>query len=479
MDWTQTSRILLDCRKNSHQIQTKLDLVVLDRYSKAQGSQLALLTKDPDLIYTAKELGIPVFSSRKTAQQDNWRRTQRTMAKEEFLTSDPGESPRPLKEREEKDEPWILPFWARVTVFSLALLSVISILVILIPSALIIPPQSDQRQSLVIPIEANPEISSVLLSGLIPADQVEVTAEISGQKPASGIVNIPDQYASGDLLIKNLTEFPILIPEDTVFMRNDGYSSAYQNSSEIEVPGGFGSEVKLIIISVQPGTAGNAAAGTVTNVLAPFGFDLQITNPEKIEGGTNRLVSAPDAEDRQQLKKELTEQLVSAAQKKITSLISEDDLQLCDQPKLLEITQEKYSPPAGTPGARLELELRGRFGCEIVQQENLNVLMDEILNSRYRNLNQVPIENSYNYQLVSLPQQTATGSYTWKLLISWEAANQIKESEVLSELLGSKPDDAASYLQKQLDWNQAPQIQLSPSWWFRMPFLPFRIKVAE
>jgi hypothetical protein len=373
----------------------------------------------------------------------------------------------------------ILPYWGRVTIFGLALLSVLSILVIIIPSAQIIPPESDQRQNLVIPVEANPDIASVLLSGLIPADTIEIEAETSGQKPASGTLDIPDQYASGELTIRNLTDFPIVIPKETVFMQSGENSAAYQNPSELEIPGGFGTEVSLKIKAVQPGATGNAPADTVTSVLAPFGVDIEVTNPEQIQGGTNRLVSAPNAGDRRQLRTILSDQLTAAAQEKIASLISDDDLQLCDRPELLEITQEIYSPPAGEPGTILELELSGQYSCAVVIQENLQKLITEILTTRYRNQNQMPILESIGYQMVNTPEQTASGSYTWDLEITWEVENKINESEIYSDLLGTKPDDAASYLQTQLDWNQTPQIQLSPSWWFRMPFLPFRIKVAE
>jgi len=434
---------------------------------------------DARYMKTAEEVGIPVFFSRKTAQQDIWRRPQKKFSKEEFVTSSAVESPGNLPERDESEEKFTLPDWARVTIFSLAILSVLSVLVIIIPSALIIPPESDQQQSLVIPVEAHQDVTSVLLSGLIPADEIKIEAETIGQIPTSGTLNIPDQYASGELTIQNLTDFPIVIPEGTVFMRSGESSAAYQNLTELEIPGSFGSEVSLKIKAVQPGTAGNAPAETVTSVLAPFGVDIEITNTEQIQGGTNRLVSAPDARDRQELKSVLSEQLTAAAQERISSLMTDDDLQLCEHPELLEITQEAYSPPSGEPGTLLELELSGQYSCAIVKQENLEKLINEILTTRYRNQNQVPIIESINYQMVNSPQKTAAGSYSWDLEITWEVENQIKESRVYSEILGTKPEDAASYLQKQLDWNQAPQIQLSPSWWFRMPFLPFRIKVSK
>jgi hypothetical protein len=45
--------------------------------------------------------------------------------------------------------------------------------------------------------------------------------------------------------------------------------------------------------------------------------------------------------------------------------------------------------------------------------------------------------------------------------------------------LGKNSLDAITLLQENMDLEIPPQIKLSPSWWLRVPALPFRISINE
>ncbi len=73
MGWAKDSRILLVWPENKALLNRRLDLILLQRHSRSLGSQLALVTRDPEVHYFAPRLGIPVFRSLHKAQGQHWR----------------------------------------------------------------------------------------------------------------------------------------------------------------------------------------------------------------------------------------------------------------------------------------------------------------------------------------------------------------------------------------------------------------------
>src|SRR5512139_2650953 len=77
MNWNQARRILLVWPKDGRPLSHKLDLQLVARYAASLGAQLALVTKDAQVQVNAGLLGIPVFSSPRQAQDNQWNDIQR------------------------------------------------------------------------------------------------------------------------------------------------------------------------------------------------------------------------------------------------------------------------------------------------------------------------------------------------------------------------------------------------------------------
>ena len=73
MGWAKDSRILVVWPEGKVLLNRRLDLILLQRFSRLLGSQLALVTRDPEIHYFAPRLGIPVFRSLNKAQGQHWR----------------------------------------------------------------------------------------------------------------------------------------------------------------------------------------------------------------------------------------------------------------------------------------------------------------------------------------------------------------------------------------------------------------------
>ena len=117
MDWSQTPRALLVWPERGSVLRARLDLILLERYSSSHGSQLALLTQDPEVIFQAGEAGIPVFQSRKTAQLQSWRKSFREFKRRELEDKVVEVRGNDLFSREIKPAHKDLPPWTRISIF--------------------------------------------------------------------------------------------------------------------------------------------------------------------------------------------------------------------------------------------------------------------------------------------------------------------------------------------------------------------------
>ena len=100
MGWAKDSRILLVWPEKGRLLNRRLDLILLQRHSRELGSQLALVTRDPEVHYFAPRLGIPVFRSLNKAQGQHWRVPRRFRRFQELA-----EAPAPRIPASEPDNP--------------------------------------------------------------------------------------------------------------------------------------------------------------------------------------------------------------------------------------------------------------------------------------------------------------------------------------------------------------------------------------
>jgi hypothetical protein len=73
MTWAKSARILLVLPKKGNILESKLDLVMLERLANDLGSQIAIVTDDEIIIGNAEDLKIPVFETINEAQRQTWK----------------------------------------------------------------------------------------------------------------------------------------------------------------------------------------------------------------------------------------------------------------------------------------------------------------------------------------------------------------------------------------------------------------------
>jgi len=478
MDWAQIPRVLLVWPPEARVLQEKLDLILLERYCTSLGSQLALVTKDPLVRSQAREIGLPVFSSRSEAQTQPWRKSWRVFRRKNLIedAAQPRELElhelRPLREKVVD-----LPQWARLGIFSTGVLAVLTFALLLLPQAVITIPPQKQLEKLVVPVQASPVYQDVQVSGLLPAREITLSLQKTGQTSATGTQRVPDEYASGQVLFRNLTDHTVSLPQGTLVSTSGEDAVRYQTQADLTIPAGPGTEGSVQVQAVEPGSQGNQPSAVIQEILTEAGADLLVVNPRPITGGSVLSVPAPNEADREQLSQDLLAELQQEADREIRSRLGPRDLLLHELPSLEEMEVLEQYPPAGSPGKILEMTLKGDFSSLIVEGPHLEDLAQEIAQTSTLPTGYQPLMETLDYTQFTDPILISEDTAQWSLKLSWQKKPISDRGEITRMLLGRRPSQAVEILKDQLALDQDPEIVLQPAWWFSLPLLPFRIEI--
>lgn len=485
MVWAKGERILLVWPERGRVLYRRLDLILLLRQSLAQGAQLALVTKDPDVRYYAPRLGIPVFKSLRRAQRSVWRLPRRFRGAKPgspLLPPEPkGRPATALQNPPERDTAQLHPL-ARLAFFALGVLALLAIAATLLPTATISLTPQTRVQEVTMDVWAGPQVSAVDLSGRVPARWVTVTVEGRDTTPASGTMLLPDRPARGEVVFTNLTDQPITIPEGTVVLSQGESVQRFAVQRKGELPAGPGETVLLPVIAVQPGSQGNLPEGSLIAIEGPLGTQVSVTNPQATYSGSDRKEPTPTAEDRRLLAERLHRTLEQTALEEISKGLAPGSLLITETLTLVENVEEKFRPPEGIPSDQLALSLRLEYQALVVSGEDLNALAQAVFDA---NLPPgfAPLQGSPHVENLSAPQLSPDSRSAdawqaqWKLHAYRSILAQTPAPRVVRLVLGFEPAKAIQRLQSELALEAPPSIALTPGWWPRLPILPFRVAV--
>ncbi len=481
MGWSQTGRVALVWPARGQLLDRRLDLVLLQRYSQSLGVQIAFVTSDPEIRFQAKQLGIPVFRSVRKAQTERWKRTrQKTpqapvavsgeerLDKIQYLLTNPNTH---NKETLSLSQP------LRIAIFAIAVLAVLSIAAVLIPSAKIYLTPDSKIQEITLTVIADESASEINLAGVLPAEWTNVTVEGRASIPTSGSISIPFGYATGEVVFQNLTDDVILIPAGTVISTSNS-SSRYRTQLDARVPAGVGQQAAAPIKAVLPGSGYNLAVNRIVVVEGDAGLLVTVDNPSPITGGSMATSPAPNADDRAQLRENLSLSLAQNALQEIKNSLASGDVLLTEDPTLLRVVSETYNPNDSQPAGQLELILRLEFIAPFVAAENLDEFANSILDANLP-AGYAAVPGSMNIEHLGNTSFEAGISKPWRLQLTRDLVSEPSSEQAVSLVLGQKPEEARQLLMDNLDISGEPRLVTSPNWWPVVPFIPIRIDVIS
>ncbi len=473
MDWAKTPRVLLVWPPKGRVGLRPLDLALLRRHAACLGAQLGLVTREGEMRAAARKLGLPCFRSLKDAQKKPWPENDlrprrrfphldlRALRKDFY-------PPDPLAVRAD-------PF-LRLGVFALGVLALLTVMLVLIPSAeiRITPPAQPQR--VLISVSAGAEVKTVQLSGAVPVQRLSQTLEINGTALATEQLTVPDGTAQGRVRFTNLTRATVIIPARTVLLTRSDPPVAFVTVEEAEIPAGKKAAIEIPVRAAESGSRGNVPAGAVSAFEGPLGLSVEVTNLQPITGGSDKKIATPAEADFEFLRSRLLADLERSARARFAAQIGEKDVLLPSTFKLEQVFDEAASPAPGQPGEKLSLSFKAEFSISYVRAADLETLATLVLEA---SLPPGSIASPGTLTWQSLPPLVETPSgVRWQVRAEQQVLPAIDSGQVISLVAGQPARRAGNLLVERLGLAEAPSISIQPVWWPWFPFLPIQIEVT-
>ncbi len=475
MSWAKTPRILLVWPKGRKIALRPVDLKILQRHAASLGAELGLVTRDGHIRREAVALGLPVFETAGAAQRSEWPiRLPRSLR---LRRSDPAELRTQRAEAQVKESGWRASPLVRIGAFALGVLAVLTVAGLFVPHGRVALFPESQMQRIVIPVVADPSVSSVFITGTIPSRQIRLELTITRAGPVTGSLVVPQSEAEGLARFRNLTEASVPIPAGTVVRTLDSPPVRFVTTDGGATPEGLGETVDIPIQSLGQGAAGNLDAEQIQAIEGSLGLLLAVTNPEPTTGGSGTKSPAPSDEDRANLREATLAELKLLAADEARSALQIGDLVFPDSVVVNNLLEETYDPPAGQSATRLTLTLRADVTVSYASADDLNQLADLAWSASLPE-GYFPVNEIYQFpSSLETPVTDEDGVTRWRMPLERRLLKRANLSQVLQMVLGRSPESARRNLVAAFDWEKEPQITVTPPWWPWLPIAPFQIDV--
>ena len=474
MNWSKTPRILpIFPRRKRFDLDT-LDLKLLQRHAHNLGAELGLVTKSLKVIRSAEALAIPTFADNLAAQRGTWIPQKHNKVKRRRSHPDLREARTSVRPQEAKWRDHIVVRLGSLLLVGLALLS---LLVAFIPSARITLYPERRQQSITIPVRASSDVQHVFIAGSVPAHTLRVVLTDERSLTASAQTAVPSQGASGSVIFRNLTDQPIRVPKGTIVRSIEDASIRFETDFEAIVNAGVDEDIEVPVSALSFGESGNLDVGLLQAIEGELRFSLAANNPEPTSGGRNDLVRVPSLRDREDLREQMIFGLTTDPDKLVAEGLGASDMLFPDTIGEIEILDETYSPPEGEPADRLTLEMQVAVEAQYATAADQEMLARAALAASLPP-SYTPEADTLTYAPLGDLETDTLGVTTWKMRVEQKIIPTISTSQVAGWVQGQKLENAQEILKNELELQNAPKIEIIPSWWKWIPITPFRIEVV-
>jgi hypothetical protein len=410
MSWAKTPRILLVFPHHSRILSRTLDLRLLRRHAATLGAQFAIVTRSGDLRRTAQAADIPVFNTVAIAQRKIWeeqhlaekprRRAPRPDLRPMRLTAFPTEAH------------WRTRFVFRFLFFSLAVLAVLTLLLLFLPSASIQLTPETHQQSLTVAVSASPEGTTVNLTGSIPARSIFTTLERSKTAAVSGSITIPDSPAAGIVRFHNLTTGAVGIPAGTVVRTTSDPPVRFATTTDASMAAGVGKTLDVTVQAVKGGASGNLLADSLVAIEGDLGASLAVTNPGPLAGGSDRTAPAQTADDRTHLHDALLSEILEECKTALPKMLASGDVYFPDTLAVGQLLSETYFPAEGQTGETLSLTMNLQCQAQYALVADVNTLAEVALDANLPD-GFIPASGEVTTPVAGVPKTDTDGFTRW------------------------------------------------------------------
>ncbi len=487
LDWYEEQQVLLVLPERSQVLREGLDLVRLRRHADGLRLEVGLVTADPDLSDEAKALGFPTFTSVESAQNSRlgwWRGKRR---REVVGLPSIGGWRKPPRQLDLGDRAevhrrltpaaqwrrWLLRY-AAILLFFLTIVLLFVGFSYAVPGATITLRPHVKTLQVARQIVADPALAEA--SGASVPGRVMVVVETwQADVATTGRATFPNAPAQGTVVFLNQVAQVVTVPVGTRVSTSDGSNIIFQTVQEVVVPGEVGDTAESAVIAIEPGPEGNVPANLVNRLEGTLALQLEVVNLEAMSGGAVREAQVVAEEDQARLRAQVLQFIQAVARSEMEAQLTASEFLAVDSLRAGQVFAETYSHFVGEQTTLLSLEMRVEMVATAVNTSDASGLIFDAL------AEQVPegftlVPTSIQFENGEVLGVADDGRITFEMLGTARIAADLALTEPLTAISGQPPDLAATYLYHNLPLRDVPAIQVWPTWFDRVPYLPARIQ---
>ncbi len=346
----------------------------------------------------------------------------------------------------------------------------------MIPQAEIVLIPTSEAVSTQFPVTASTTHKQIDYEELIiPARVVQVIIEGQGETPSSGYEDISDEHASGEVVFANLTGESVTVPKGTMVRTSSGVNVRFYTVAEIELSPTLYAHQRVGIIALEPGPAGNVKPLTINAVEGEIAQSVSVVNDKATEGGTLKRVPIVSSQDFDRLRNDLLARLQREAYDKLVTELDEDEFIPPDSVEV-QVMEQRYDQEVNQRSNVLSMRMKIVARGIAVDTASLDELAIRLLETKTGDEVRA-IEDSL---VVKQDEQLQVEKDKVRLNVSahCEVAPRVNLESTKKALRGKEIPEAETWLQENLSLQEAPQIDVLPEWWNRIPLLPLRTEIT-
>ena len=310
---------------------------------------------------------------------------------------------------------------------------------------------------------------------LVPARLVEIEVEGRYEIPATGVMDVAEGHAQGEVVFANRTSDPLIVPKGTIVRTGSGVNVRFFTVGDVELPGQLWGHARVGIVAMEPGPSGNVKALTVNTVEGPLEFVADVLNDAPTSGGTMRRVAIVAAQDYDHLRSTLEQRLLQEAYSRLVEQLGEGEFIPSDSLNVERINEE-FDQSIGQQTDVLSGRMLIKVAGLAVDGEGANSLLMQLMSSN--------LPDGYCLQEDTLQfrddgeVEVRRGTVRFTRVSSGRAMSCVDEEGLAESLRGKTLNRASDYLQEHLDLEEPPSISVIPSLYGRIPLLPQRTDIV-
>lgn len=309
---------------------------------------------------------------------------------------------------------------------------------------------------------------------IIPARVAQVIVEGRGETPASGRTDVADAQATGRVVFANKTSSPVVVPKGTIVRTGSGTVVRFATTSAVELPGSLYASAPVGIVALDPGPVGNVQALTINAVEGEVATRVDVLNDAPTSGGTVKGAPVIDPADFDLLRAEMVGKLQQQAYEQFVSELGPGEF-VPPESVEAQVMSQSFDQVAGERSDVLSMTMKVVVRGVAVDGNSLLELAVATIEEQ--------IEEGHSVIEDSLVLDRSNEVFVERNGLRFAAsvrgmvAPDIDVTRVKRALRGKTVDEAEELLAETLQLETAPLVEVEPSGWKYVPWLPGRVEV--